>query len=174
MNRFELVENPEHYLKQLDWDDELAVAVCHQITLSPIKIGNNRFDPKKMIYCFDPENSIHEYSIKILMQRNFSLINQLNEFILFASESGLITKWLVDYRSLTVKESSAKFAIFKAEALIVQLCISFGMLVMAFIVVILEKIVHKMVQAENGIPFWYYLEILIDPYRHFLLQDLSH
>lgn len=173
LHRFELVQRPEEYFKQLDWDDKLAVAVSHQLSFSPIHIGNDRFDPKKMIYCFDSENSIHEYAMKILMSKTFPFINELNRFILSASESGLITKWLMKYRSLTVKESSSEFAIFKAESLIVQVFISLGMLLFAFVVVILEGIVHEKARAENEIRFWYYLEIIIDPYRHFLLQDLS-
>lgn len=169
-----MVNYPELYFEQLEWNDKLAVAVSYELSLSFLRIGGNRCDPKTKIYCFDAANSIYDYGLKILMRKDFPLINELNQFILYASESGLINKWLMGNRSLTEKKPLFEYVSFKAESLIVALMIFIGMILLALIVIIVETIVHKKIQGQNFIPFWHYVEIMIDPYRHFLLEDLSH
>lgn len=108
------------------------------------------------------------------MQKDFALINELNEFILRATDSGLINKWLRGKKFETLKEKPQQFQNISIgiSSIIVLLFICTGMLVFALSFFIIEIIVDKKVREEISARFWRYIEMSIDPYRYFLLNDV--
>lgn len=174
LSNFELVDQPNDHLFQLERNDRLAIAISKELSLSPIRKGNNRMDPKLKIYCFGNSNSLHEYELTLLLRKNFPYLNEMNKFLKYASGVGLIEKWLKNYRSIAEKPPSYDYEMFKAESLYIAFTVFLCMMFASFIVVIMEKFVHKTVRTGNGGRFWRYIEIIIDPYRYLLLNDLAY
>lgn len=80
-----MTNNTNAYMRQLEWNDTLAVAT----TIERVQriFGS-------MAYCFDNLQNIYEYSLSILMRKDFPLSNELNKFIQQASSNGLLSMWL--------------------------------------------------------------------------------
>lgn len=92
LNRFEVVENASIYFEELKWNNKLAVAVSYEESHSKTK--DVPFEFKKEFYCFAHKDIIYEYSLKMLVRKDFRLLKELNNFIKYANECGLIDKWL--------------------------------------------------------------------------------
>lgn len=161
------MKNPNEYIDELIWNDKLAVAISYARVQSDRSIFTSSF-------CFDTFNSINGYSLKFLMRKDFPLINELNEFILRATDSGLITKWLKGKRFETLKEKPPQFQNISIgiSSIIVLLFICAGMLLFGLSILVIEIIVDTKVREENSAQFWFYIQMIIDPYRYFLLNDV--
>lgn len=96
------------------------------------------------------------------MRKDFHLLNELNNFIFHASEYGLISKWLMVYRSLTEEKPNYRFITFQFEALAVTNVIYLSINLLALIVTVTEIIVHKKIRTKSMIRFWKLLEMLIE------------
>ncbi|XP_031634347.1 uncharacterized protein LOC116347768 [Contarinia nasturtii] len=94
LDQFKMVYQPSDYIDQLEWNDKLAVALSRELSRSPTGKDN---DSSLKIYCFEHPNNIYEYPLKVLMHKKFSYAKELNTFIRFARECGLIDKWLKEY-----------------------------------------------------------------------------
>lgn len=164
MNEFEILEDPNEFIDDLKWNDKLAIAISYT------KVRNDR-SLFSSSFCFDNFNSIYGYSLKFLMRKDFALINELNEFILRATDSGLINKWLKGKRFETLKEKPQQFRNISIgiSSIIVLLFICTGMLVFALSIFIIERIVHKKIQVKNT-GFFKYVDMTIDSNRYFLLD----
>lgn len=110
------------------------------------------------------------------MPNNFPLINELNQFIEQAKDSGLITKWLKGNRFEPFLEKPPEFQFIEINwvAIITLFSICLSILSLASVVLIIEIIVDKKVRAKNSARYWRYIEMSIDPYRHFLNNDLAY
>lgn len=171
MTKFKTVEHPSEYFDQLQWNDKLAVAASYEESRSKAK--NLSINSKKSIYCFRGENIIYEHSLKILTRKNFPLLNNLNNFIRQASESGLIEKWLKHYQSIRDEKSEIEYITVQTETLLIELVIFCCMMSLASLAVILERKTFQKTRAPNATPFWRYLEMSIDPYRYFFMKRVE-
>lgn len=174
LSNFEFIDQPNDNLHQLEWNDKLAIAVSNELSLSPIQNGKNQMDPKLKIYCFGNLNGLHQNDLTLLMRKDFPFMEKLNEFVRHASDVGLVAKWLKSYRSIAEKPSCYNYEIFKAQNLYVVFEIGLCIFLIAFIVVIIERFVHKSVRSGNCRRFWRYIEMTIDPYRYLLLNELAY
>lgn len=164
LKNFEISNDLNEELHQLQWNDKLAV-------ISSFAEVQNDPIISSLVYCF--KNSIHEYSFKIFMRDNFPLINELNRFIHHAFDCGLIPKWTKTFQYFTEKSNKSQYYPVSMTLLMVLSIICCGILLFASFVWILETIVHKKNCTQNSSPFWHFIEMMIDPYRHFLNYDLS-
>lgn len=168
MRNFKIVNNTNQYLNALKWENKLAVATSMEL------IRHGRFKHLSHIYCFDKSNeSIYGRSLSILVRNNFSQLNELNRFIDLAKSSGLINQWLKQYQVFTEIPLKYEYTPFQLDSIMFELVIYIGIASLATIVLVLELIVNKQVHSPNARKFWRYIEIVIDPYRHFLLNDLD-
>lgn len=161
--KFKSFEHPSDYLDQLKLNDKLAVAASYELSRSKTK----------HIYCFDNENIIYEYSLKMLVRKDFSLLRDLNNFLRGASEGGLIEKWLENYRSLGAKKDHIEFTGFKLESIYFLLCVCVAFLILAFLAIIVERTTFRNNEIPNAKPFWRYVEMIISPYRYFYQRNAN-
>lgn len=126
------------------------------------------------IYCLDQNDAIYEYSLRFLFCKNFAYTTQLNEFILMASRGGLIEKWL-NHRptkfNLNDIESMEKICL---KHFILTFCVLSLLSLVACSTFIFEHITYKRARGQRNKLLWTWAEILIDPDRHFLLNNLSY
>lgn len=165
LNKFKIVENIDEHLRQIEWNNELAVATSIE------RVRRLRYQFGLNVHCFNYLNNIYAYPLKFLASEHFLYLNELNRFIQHASDGGLIVKWLENVEQFSEKRSLYTYSEVHLESLY-GVGILFFILIFAFLVLILEKVVKKKVQIQNANQMWRYIEMAIDPYRHFLLSDL--
>lgn len=170
LKRFEITSEINYYLHQLEWNSELAVATSLE------RVRNLQLDKELKLYCFNNANNIYEYSLKILMKKGFPLVDELNRFIQYASDGGLIVKWLKRNRFSAVaqKPSKYKFSESSSNSMLFNGMIFCGVSALSVLVCAIEILVHRNVQAKKHSKFWLHCQMCIDPYRYFLLKDLSY
>lgn len=174
VNRFEVIHDPNDYFDQLDWNDRLAIAASHELSISSTSEEEKRLRLKETIHCFKHPENIHKYSVKMLANKNFSLLMELNRFIQGASESGCIEKWLKSYRLVEQKQPIYQYATTTVEHFLYIIAFLFWIVLFAFSVIVIERYVHAKVRTPDTFAFWRYFEMLvIDSDRHFLLDDLD-
>lgn len=122
------------------------------------------------LYFFNHPNQIRTYAPKFLMRPLFSFANELDKFIEQASNGGLINKWLKRYRLVFKGKDSDEYMYIKFENLELILGISVIILLFALFVLMIEKFIFRKVRMVGSNRFWRYVEILIDPDRHFLMN----
>lgn len=169
LRRFEVIDNLNEQLQQLEWNDKLAVAV------SSVQAQEEKQSLKSGYYCFKSPNHIHEYSLKILASKDFPYLTELNNLIQMACDTGLIMKWLKNYRTKLIFEIKPlyeytevtvdKFTYFIIIGLILNL--------LASVVGLIERIVYEKVFVENvgRNSFWRYIEMVINPHRYFFFGN---
>lgn len=157
------------YLNRLDWNDKLAIATSLE------RVRNDRYFPK-FIHCFGDLNNIQKYPMRIFMRNDFPLRSDLNRFIGRLSENNLITRWMKQHSFGSRVENERQFRYIEIaidDYLVIGL-ICVCVLILACIVFALERLVYKKARTCSATRFWRYLEMVIDPYRYFFLQDLSY
>lgn len=167
------MNRPDEYLSQLKWNDKLAVAVSFELSRSYAPMGNVEFNVQRDIYCFDHRNNIYGYPLKILIQMDFPFLNELNRFTQRVIESGLIEKWLSQYRLHGKEKFQMSYTIVQTEYFYVLFFIFTLMSIVAILTFIFERIVHQKVRTPNSSSHWRFIEMCIDPYRHFFLDTFE-
>lgn len=170
MSRFQIVKHPSDYLREIELNDKLAIALPREMLL--FRTGNES-DMIQNIFCFDHPNNIYESPLQLLMRKKFEFSNDLNKFIWYAKESGLIAKWLMDKRSIKGKEPQFKYEALKADSFTIPIMLYSCILAMAVIAFITEVIVYKKIRTSNSLAIWRYIEMMINPDRLFYLKDLT-
>lgn len=107
-----------------------------------------------------------------MVRKNFLNLSQLNTFIQMAYTGGLIGKWKsindaqihrirpgIEYNHLT-------FDHFRGMCFIWV-----SLILTAFLVFFFEKYIHKKKRQSNSTRYWKFIEMSIDPYRYFMLED---
>lgn len=173
LKQFQVVRYVDQYLSELTLNNELAVAVSREQSLARTQTGLNLFDPKNNIFCFGHPNTIHEYSVKMLAQKNFALLNELNRFIRYASGGGLIQKWLKKYRFSEEKKPQFQYSPFSPECYLVLMVLFCCMMLSAIFVITIEWTINKKVKEGKYRKCWRIAEIAIDQKRYFCLHDFS-
>lgn len=172
-SEFELVKQPIDYIRQLEWNDKMAVAASHKLSSLSSKSGNDHSDPSMMIYCFKYPEHIHSYWVRMLAKQKFPLLNELNGLIQNAIENGLVEKWLKSFKSFKGKTHQYN-EVFGGDAFVVGYGIYSSMLFAAMLILIAERKLYPKVREANAVRFWRYIEMYIDPNRHFLMHDLAY
>lgn len=162
-DKFKACEDLDICMKQLESNSKLAVAISYE------HASHGQFSD---IYCFKEPEIVHKHALKFLLPRNSSHLNNLNKFIKMTATSGLIKKWYSDshiqpkYREqvvsnnqITMEKSFGLFLIL-GTLLLLTICIFF-----------VERFVHRRLRTLNPYRFWVLLEMCIDPYRHFMLEN---
>lgn len=164
MKNFKICEDLDDCLNQLLENSKLAVAISREHAFNTAAISH--------IYCFENSEIIYEYALTILVRKDFSYLKELNWFIEILIESGYISKWLTDYQNQSHFKS--KHDIYRPTELKHMhgiLSILMIVIIVAFAVLLLEKTVYKKTKQQNPSKFWIIIEIMIDPDRHFMLEN---
>lgn len=160
VENFEVSEDLDLCLSKLEENPTNAVIVSREYVRT--------MHQASQYYCFGRSDIIYEYALKMLVQKNFLYLNELNRFIKMSSENGLIGKWRTENNSHFKYNFNGK--------VIRQLRLenAYGFLIMyAFqksiiiLLIFLEKCVYKKANEPNPSRFWLFIEMLIDPDRHF-------
>lgn len=160
------MEDIQSAVHELSWNGTLALATSSAI------VQSDRLNARS-IYCFEKSENIYDFSLKILMHKKFRLVHDLNKFLKQATETGLINKWS---KRTNFAGKSSQFQNYEAANKIntVLVIIWTLMNLSAFAVFIIEIFVDKKVRAKNSAPIWRYIQMSIDPYRYFLLNDWAY
>lgn len=160
LTHFKICNNLDQCLSRLSGNPKLAVAISRE------HVQNNRFISTSQFYCFESEN-IYEYDLNFLVGKNIPFSKDLNEFIRRVIESGLIKKWHSDSQIRIPN----KYINTIHEQLDGVFLICYTMIVVVIFIFILEKIVYTKVRSPNTSRYWKFIEMLIDPDRHFWLEN---
>lgn len=173
MDKFEIIRDPNDYFGQLEWNDKLAIAASRELFTSSTSIEERRLRLKKTVYCFIHPDYIHQYSLKILANKNFVLVKELNRFIQKVSENGCIVKWLKRYRFASEKQPIYEYATATAQSFVSPLAIGLCLFLLASSAIIAEWFIYRMTRTPNSSKFWQFVQMLIDPDRYFLLDNVD-
>lgn len=164
LEKFYVYDNLEFCLSQLDHNSRLAVAISREHS------QNSRLLLAHDYHCFGKSNIIYEYALKFLVRKNFQYFNDLNRFIQMASSSGLIEKW----RSKTQNRfdyTDSFFGYLTFEYFLGIVILGSILWILLIIFLFIERIVHAKNRKPNPTRFWIIFEMVIDPDRHFMLEN---
>lgn len=167
MRGFEIFESPYDYLRQLTWNDHLAVAISLE------RVKNEQLISRLNLHCLSSPNNIHEYPLKILASKEYPFLTELNQFIQMAIENGLIVKWL---KGIRLTPSSEKTSLYEYsgvsfESLVILIAIWCCIHLFNCFIAVVEKIAYEKVHVEKVQSFWRYVEMSINPDRYFLIGN---
>lgn len=172
IQNFKLCQSLDLCFETLQSNVQQAIALSHE------QVESFQRESASKMFCFGRTDVVaYEYAPRFIVQKSFPYLKKFNAFISAARNSGWISKWLKE-------NQRKKFFNIKSppKDFVSKLADWFGILVMYFIIVpgvlfvfIAERIIHNRVQKyKKPIKFWAIAELLIDPYRHFLNNDLRY
>lgn len=170
LREFKILDEFHHLnesLHRLDWNNKLAVATSSE------RVQNDRLI-SKFVHCFDEPNHIRRLSLKIFMRKDFPLRNELNRFIERVTEGGLIEKWENIRGAPVEKPPTFSYTEITLKVFLNIAYFSTGMVLIAVFTLLCERFVHKKARAPGAPRRWRYIEMMIDPFRYLLLNDLSY
>lgn len=153
-------------MNQLSYNDDLAIAVSHDYALNyHLMHGTN-------IHCFNGFETIQEVSLKVLMKKDFRYIDELNRFIKYSVEGGLIKKWLTNEEMLhKYDQIEPPFYEMTLKSAVSFFFILIALWVFCIFVALAEHIVYrKAKKQQNPSKFWIYAERMINTDRLYLLE----
>lgn len=153
----------DYCLNQLNWNS--ATAVPSDYFHSEQMTGGGE------IYCIEQEGLKSTFGINLLLGKNFKFKNELDDFILRATKGGLILKWLHSVMYRFNRETIPNDPQLKKKQIfpISMVCILISLI--AIFVFFAEKIIYRNARRRHANWFWPFAEMLIDPDRHFFLED---
>lgn len=155
-------------LSQLDSNAKLAVAISREHALS------NRLISASQIYCFHKRETIYKYPVTFIVRKHSRYITKLNEMIQLMTTNGIIEKWQSNFRyqdQTRLKYKETNYHQLTAVDLLGGLTILAYVELMAFVTLVFEVFIYRKTRKTNCWRLWLLIEMLIDPYRHFLLKD---
>lgn len=173
LNKFKIIRDPNDYFDQLEQDDKLAVAASREFFISSTSVEERRIKLKKRVHCFNHPEHIHEYSLRILVRKSFPLLEELNGFIERVGENGCVDKWLKRYRFAAEKEPIYQYAVATVASFASPWIVGMCIFVLELFVITTERIVYSKVRTPNSSKLWQYIEMLVDPNRYFLLDNID-
>lgn len=167
LRRFKIVESPYDHLRQLQYNDKLAVAVSME------RVKNEDLISRIDIYCFNHPDLIYGYPLKILVSKEFRYLTELNQLIQMASESGLIVKWLKKFAFGPISDKPPLFVYTEINMESFMCFIIFMLLMQSFVIFlgVLEKRAYDKIHEPNVRSIWIYTDMALNPYRYFLLEN---
>lgn len=110
------------------------------------------------------------------MSKEFALQTELHQFITNLIEGGFIVKWEKRnlFGSFVEKPPAFQYITVTIELISVLLIICINLIAGSILMLIAEFIIYKRVRTHGAARIWRFIEMMIDPYRHFLLNDLTY
>lgn len=168
LKNFMVCDDLDVCLSQLNRNPKLAVAISRE------HAHNSRLISISELYCFDNFETIHKYALKFLIRKEFTYKSGLNHFIQMASAGGLIEKWRSISRIRSQYAYEKKFyGIITLENFYGIFLIFISILAHLILLHFFENIVNGKARKPNPFRFWLFIEMVIDPYRHFWLENVS-
>lgn len=124
------------------------------------------------LYCFENSEIIYEYALKFLMRNDFPYVNELNQFIGIASAAGLIGKWHSHIQmKIQQPRHKSSYSHIKLESFYGVYVTWMGTQLAVILLFVVEKFVYTKATSSNPRKIWIFLEMVIEPGRHFLLEQ---
>lgn len=149
----------------LSWNRYAAVAVSRKHAFNSPAISNEE------IYCFQESQNIRSIAISMWTRHHFHLLTEINQFIQYTNEDGLVLKWERDSSSPGPDDNSGVITYngitwrhFGGGMIAVTLGLFISAIVFAF-----ELFVKHMTRKHRRSTFWKVIERLIDGHRYELL-----
>lgn len=164
LERFKICNNLDACLNQLDQNSKLAIAISYEHSQNSLSISS-----QSSYHCFSKSEIIYEYALKFLVRKNFPHLRELNEFIQRASASGLIEKWRLknQYRN---NHPNDMFGYLTFEHFLGIVILGCFLWILFIIFLFIERFVYTKNRTTNPLRFWVFIEMVIDPHRHFMLE----
>lgn len=165
LESFRICDNLDACLKQLCDNPKLAVAISSEY------VRSSRLFSRSNIYCFDKPEIIHSYTLKFLVRKNFTHLNQFNAFIQTTTANGLVKKWRSNNRPrIRSIQPDKVFYPLRVSNAAGMYFIWLILKVLAFLSLVLEKHIHKQARRSNASQFWKLAEMAVDPDRHLMVK----
>lgn len=156
---YEICSEIDTCLNRLISDEKLAVAVSKQYVESiPIR---------SQFFCFETFARIQAHQKSILIRNDSIFIAEINMTIGNLFDSGIMFKWLKDFRLQEAVTNEVEMA----NALYVIIVFVGVILIMPLLILCFEIVVFKKCREKNTRNFWKYAEWLIDGERHLFVLD---
>lgn len=168
IENFEICTNLDFCLSQLEWKSKLAVAISREHAY------NNQLISASKFHCFKNSEIIYGYSLKFLIREDFKYLNNLNKFIQMASTAGLVERWRTESQIRSKYKHIEKiYGFLTFENFYVPYIEWFVLEISVTLILLLELLVHRKVRQANHSRIWTLIEMFIDPFRHFWLENKS-
>lgn len=167
LKNFMICDDLDICLSQLNRNSKLAIAISREHAYNSHLISTSG------LYCFNNFEIIYKYALKFLIRKNFAYQSKLNRFIQMGSAGGLIEKWrsVSKIRSQYTNEKKL-YGIITLGNFYGFFLIFITILAHLILLHLFENIVNKQAQKPNSFRFWLLIEMGIDPYRHFWLENV--
>lgn len=163
---FEVCKNLDFCLSQLEWNSKLAVAISREHAHNNLLISASKF------HCFENSEIIHGYSLKFFVRKDFKYLNNLNEFIQMACTTGLVKKWRIESQIRSKYKHIEKiYGFLTFENFYESYFQWFVLEISIILILLLERLVHRKVRQAKHLRIWTHIEMFIDPFRHFWLEN---
>lgn len=169
--KFNLCKSTVACLSQLYSGNDVAIALSNEYFRSI----SNEF--KEHVYCIsDHENGFSSrHGLHFLLRKTFEFKTELNRFIQMANQGGLISKWMSELSLKQLKQNEyISDADYTMELMIMELCTSALLILLAIIVFLMEIAVYKLKDRPRLRKFCAVVELAISPKRYFLNYDLRY
>lgn len=166
IGNFEVCENLDICLSQLDQNSKLAVAISREyVRRIPSYLASQ-------IYCFDKSESLHSYALTFLIRNGFNYTQQLNTFIRRASMGGFVERWRSNSNIQTRYEREEKvYNQFELNHFFGSQIFGILIVAMAVSALFLERLIHTKARESSSSQFWSTVEKLIDSERRFMIKN---
>lgn len=125
--RFEICEDTEECLT-FKGHKKYAVAVARKWVEQTQLFASNK------IMCFDKQENIQNYSVTLLIRKDFECMNEVNDIIRKSLEAGLIQKWKQDGQSIKFHENVNAFSSHSYLQLSDMVVLAIGLFIVIFLV----------------------------------------
>lgn len=129
---------------------------------------NNPSIPASHIYCFKNSQIIYDYALHFFVRKNFTHLDNLNEFILMASATGLIDRWRSVKKEQTRTQSSEEPIGITSDVFLHGTLIFSSLYILFPMTLLIEKLVYTRVHMQNSSKVWKFLEMVINSERYFM------
>lgn len=161
IQNFEICDNFDRCLSQLEQWPNLAIGISRAYV-------RNKYYPQ--VYCFERKETLYEYSLKFLTQKDFPYMKELNRFVEMANAAGLIEKWAKSVPIQSVKQENSYSRLKTDNFIGVYILMVFGYFLI-FGIFLFERYAYKKARERSSSKIWATIDMVIDGNRYFMLKN---
>ncbi|XP_031623072.1 uncharacterized protein LOC116340623 [Contarinia nasturtii] len=142
--QFEICVDIEECLHRFTIKDHKKYALA----VSRKWIERKQFDALNKISCFEKAENLKNYSVSLLVRKDFGCMNEINEIIRNALEAGLIQKWKQDGQSIKLYKNVNAFSSHSYSRLSDVIVIAIALFI-SVLVILAELVVDNRMESLN-------------------------
>lgn len=148
-------EQIDECLKELEFNLELAVAVNRRHIDSSSR--------RDLVFCFESNQVTHSYPLAFIIRKDFPHLLQFNDLLVRLIETGLVSKWLRDYRYREEYLPNQYTKVSFDGVFVLFILMWMGVIMVG----IFEQIVYRKCQNPFAHRYWRLMSKLIDDKRNY-------